>query len=741
VAPPDGTIPVSTAFSLRSVAAHRPSASNLGAGLVTAAISLVYALSFSALIFAGPLAPLLPYGLAALLIAAAMTTVVVAAGSRIPFIVAGPDSNTATVLAAIAAAVIAGRSADDQAGLLGVVTISLLGATALAGLGIYALGAARLGRWVRFVPFSVLGGFLAGTGLLMTRSALGIITGFRINADTLPRLLHPEIQARMAMGIAFALILVLVLKRWKRPLALPAMVIGGILVSHLCLLTVGLTPDKARAEGWLFQPFVFHVAWPWGHPIDALKLIGPLFGHLGEVVALMVVGTFTILLNISSLELATDQEANLDRDLRFAGIANLLSVACGGYFGSVSVNRSLMNRQAGARDRSAAAVTALGCAAILLGAGKVFAWVTVPVLGAVLLYLGIEMLLEWSWRSRKRVSRSEYLTILVIMAMIAGFGFVPGVVLGLAVGCFTFVFNYSRINAIKHQLSGKQLRSRLNRSAQENAILDAQGDTVQILTLQGYIFFGVADRIYRTVADGLTRTAASKARFIVLDCRLVTGVDAAAVTSFSRLRSFTERMGAQLVITGMGADTARDWVGGGGNRSGVKTFDDLDPALEWCEDRLLEDSAATRTRTGFMAWLAGELGGAHVADMVVRYLDALDVEPGEIICSQGDDADAIYLIERGRIEVIFDPGDNRKLRISSSTDCTVVGDIGFYLDVPRSASVVAKEPTHLHRLDRARLKKLEAEYAKGAVALHAMIVRVQSRRLVASNDLVARLLR
>ncbi len=123
------------------------------------------------------------------------------------------------------------------------------------------------------------------------------------------------------------------------------MVIGGILVSHLCLLAVGLSPTQSRAEGWLFQPFVFHVAWPWGHPIDALKQIGPLFNHLGEVVALMVVGTFTILLNISSLELATDREANLDRDLRFAGLANILSMLCGGYFGSVSVNRSLMIRK------------------------------------------------------------------------------------------------------------------------------------------------------------------------------------------------------------------------------------------------------------------------------------------------------------------------------------------------------------------------------------------------------------
>jgi len=741
VPPTDETNQAAITLPTRTFALPQLGVGNLIAGLVTAAISLVYALSFSALIFSGPLAPLLPYGLAALLIAAAVTSVIVAIGSRIPFVIAGPDGNTATVLAAIAAAVASGRNLADTDGLLGTVTVALLGSTALAGLGIYVLGAARMGRWVRFVPFSVLGGFLAGTGLLMMRSALGIISGFRINAGSVVRLLEPVAEARVAMGVAFALVLVMVLRRWKHPLALPTMVIAGILASHLGLAAVGISTEQARADGWLFPGFVFHVAWPWSDPAAVLAHAGPLIGNLGEVMALMVVGTFTILLNISSLELATDTEVDLDRDLRFAGLANLLSALCGGYFGAISVNRSLMNRQAGARNRSAAIVMALGCVAILMGAGRAFAWVTSPVLGAVLLYLGIEMLIEWGWRSRRRVSRSEFLTILVIMGMIAGFGFVPGVMLGLVVGCFTFVFNYSRINAIKHALTGKQMRSRLYRSAQENAVLEAQGESIQILTLQGYIFFGVADRIYRAIADGLTRADGTQTRFLVLDFRLVTGVDASAVTSFSRLRTFAERMGARLVITGMGATTMRDWTGGGGNRTGVRTFDDLDPALEWCEDELLVEGLGSRARTGFLAWLAAGLGGAPLADRLAKYLHPVEVSEGETICKQGDDADAIYLIERGRIEVILDPGDGRSLRISSSTQCTVVGDIGYYLGVPRSASVVAKEATRLHVLDRAGFARLEREYPDGAMALHAMIARVLAQRLVSANELAARLLR
>ncbi len=740
MSPPEEPHAAATRSPEPRFAPPRLNPAGIAAGLMTAAISSVFSLSFAALIFSGPLAHLLPYGMGAMLIAVAVTTLILAMASRIPFVTAAPDSNTSTVLASIAAQIAAGGAAAGAAQ-LGAVSVALLGATALAGLAIFLLGAARLGRWVRFVPFSVLGGFLAGTGLLVARGAIGIVAGFRLDAHTLARLAEPQIIARVLPAIAFAALLLTVQRLWKHPLTLPGLVVGGVALIQAVFAAAGISPESARADGWLFPAFEIRVAWPWADPALALAQAGPLLDHLVDVVALLVVGTFAILLNVTSLELATDHETDLDLDLRAAGLANVASALLGGYFGSILYNRSLMNRRIGARDRSSAVVTALASVAILLGAGEAFAMVPTTVVGGVLLYLGAEQLVEWSVRARKRVSRSEFLTILLIMAMIVAFGFVTGVVLGVVVGCFTFVFNYSRVNAIKHSLTGKQLRSRLYRSAAENAVLDADGDSIRILTLQGYIFFGVADRIYRTIAEGIARAEGGPIRFLLLDFRLVTGVDAAAVTSLSRLRTFAERAGTRLVITGMGADTHRDWIGGGGERAGVRIFDDLDPALEWCEDALLGERAGAARHHGFREWLADELGGAEIAERLVSYLVPKEAAAGETICRQGEDADAIYFVERGRIDVILDPGDGRHLRISSSTQCTVVGDIGYYLRVPRSASVVAKESARLQVLDRAAFGRIEVEFPLVAAALHTMIVRILATRLVAANELVARLLR
>ncbi len=685
---------------------------------------------------------MLPYGLSGFLIAAAVTTVVIAFGGRFSFIVAGPEGNTVTVLAAIASEIglVLGTSGDSHQALMAL-TIVLLGATSLAGIGIYALGAARMGRWVRFVPYSVVAGFLAASGALMMKGAFGIITGVQFKLSELSHLNDSALLARLALGLAFAIVLRYTLARWKHPLALPALVIAGVLVFDAAIALLGVSVVEARELGWLFPQFAFKVAWPWGSPSSLLANSSLLVPQLGEVLALIVVGTFTILLNISSLEIVTESEADLDRELRFAGLANVVSAAFGGYFGCASTNRSMINRQSGAQSRAAALVLAIGCAAIILGGGRLFGFVAKPILGAILLYLGFDMLLNWAVQSRRRVSPSEYATILFIMVAIVGFGFVYGIVLGLLFGCIIFVWNYSRIDAIKHSLTGKQMRSRLARSPQQSALLDAKGELIRILTLQGYIFFGVADRLYQSISAGLSQPGAATAQFLALDFRLVTGVDAAAVATLGRLRSVVERVGARLVIAGMHGDTLRDWIGGGGGKNNVQLFSDLDPALEWCEDEILR-GPDTAEQSGLTAWLTAELKDVRMALQVPTYMEAFEAKPGDIICQQGAQADSLYFIESGRIEVLFDPSDGRPpIRVSSSSQCTVVGDIGYYLGSPRTASVVAKDTTQLHRLDRDSFTRLEREAPETAIALHAMVTRILARRLISANELVSTLLR
>src|SRR3954447_24922936 len=104
-------------------------------GLIASVLTISFGLSYSVLIFTGPLASLLPYGIAATFISASVAAAVIALGSSFPFAVAGPESSTAAVTAILSAALVEHIvTAGAPIGLLGPVLITLSAATVLTGI-------------------------------------------------------------------------------------------------------------------------------------------------------------------------------------------------------------------------------------------------------------------------------------------------------------------------------------------------------------------------------------------------------------------------------------------------------------------------------------------------------------------------------------------------------------------------------------------------------------------------------
>lgn len=73
---------------------------------------------------------------------------------------------------------------------------------------------------------------------------------------------------------------------------------------------------------------------------------------------------------------------------------------------------------------------------------------------------------------------------------------------------------------------------------------------------------------------------------------------------------------------------------------------------------------------------------------------------GQILFRQGDPADALYLLEEGRLEISTLSEDGRKLALNALNSGTVFGEIALFDDRLRSATVTAQEPCQLLRLDR-----------------------------------------
>ena len=115
----------------------------------------------------------------------------------------------------------------------------------------------------------------------------------------------------------------------------------------------------------------------------------------------------------------------------------------------------------------------------------------------MLLYLGVDLLHKWTIESRRRLTRTEYVSLLAIIVIILQWGFVAGVLGGVVIGCATFAFTAARIDSIKFSFDGSEYRSSLDRSRDDQAVLMAHGGQIQGLNLQSYLFFGSANRLYQ----------------------------------------------------------------------------------------------------------------------------------------------------------------------------------------------------------------------------------------------------
>ena len=706
------------------------------AGLITSTISVAYGLSFAALIFAPPLTPWIAYGIAATFLTTAISAAFVAARSSLPFAIAGPDGATVAVTATLVVALLGRLSAEGAPDdLLAPVMIVMGLSAALTGLLFFGLGVARAGGAIRFIPYPVIGGFLGATGWLMMSGAARVIADHGLNLSGMDSLLQPLALAKLGAGAVIAIALYLCLRgRSNNPYVVPGILLAGIAVTHLVLALTGMTLAEARAAGWTFKaPAAVGLTPTWD--FDDLsqfpwQVLPSLAGDLFAVMFVTAVGT---LLNTTGVEFVTKREADLQRELTTIGAANLTAAALGGYATTISLNRTTLNYAAGGRGRLSGLTTAAVAALMLLVDPAFLAYVPKFVLGGLLLYLGGALIYEWLIQSARRLSLIEYISLLAIALLILQIGFIAGVFIGVIIGCATFAVSASRVNAIKFSFDGSEYRSTLDREPSELAILAVHGREIQGMSLQSYLFFGSANRLYQQVKALFA--ARPDTRFLLFDFRLVTGIDSSAIHSFTQIKRAADELGARLVLVNLSPELrtrfspliSKD----------VSVAEDLDRALEACEKEvILAHSREGSDGRGLREWFTEALGSGDYAEQLIAYCQRLDVRQDEIIASQGEPADCMHFILEGRVGIIVAFDDGRSVRVRSLGPHTTIGEMGLITRQLRSATIQAEIDSVLYALSVEAYERLKSENRPLHQALLSYVVTVMTERLSFASKVI-----
>lgn len=718
----------------------RPLLASLSAGLVVAMIDIPLEVSVAALIFSGDLSSHVSSGIGLNLFGALVIGVVVALTSSFAGMVALPQESPAAVLALVAAAIAAGMPASATSGDTFLTVVVAISTTSiLTGVFFLALGRCKLGALIRYIPYPVVGGFLAGAGWLLVSGAVGVMTDTSLGWSQFPSLFQPNLLTRWLPGLIFAVLLVLILRRYSHFLIIPGMLLVAIGLFYTVLWLTHTSLAEASAQGWLLGPFSKGTLW---NPLTLSSLQQVhwpvIFSQAGNIGTILFISVISLLLNTSGLELSARQDIDFNRELQSAGLANLVAGLGGAPAGFQALTYSALGHRMGANSRLVGLVTSMLCAVMLWFGAPLLSYFPKPILGGMLLFLGLAFLVEWLYDAWFKLPKAEYSIVLLILIAMNAVGVVAGVGLGIVFAVVLFVTSYSRIGVVKHTLSGISYRSNVDRPRQDSQALRSRGHWLYILELQGFIFFGTANRVLDQVHQRLNDPASLPPRFVVLDFRQVSGLDASAVLSFTKMKQLAQAQDFVLVFTHLSAKMYRQLakeVFTDEDNAQWRIEADLDHGVEWCEEQIL------RTLEGEerAQLLTVELESIHVADLR-RHMERMDVPEGEYIIRQGAPPRGLYLVEAGQVTAHRECSDGQVIRLRKMGPGTVVGEMGLYLDSEASASIVTNQPSTVYYLSKARLRRMEETEPEIAAAFHKYIAQLLSERVSFANDTIQALL-
>lgn len=378
-------------------------------------------------------------------------------------------------------------------------------ATILAGILQIVMGQLKLGKWISFLPHSVMTGFVNSLAILIFMAQLSHFSG----------------QGWLMYGlVALTLAIIYIIPRFTKavPSALVAIIIVSILsISlHLDVKTVG---DMGAITSSL--P-VFHlpdVVLSW----DMLKTIFPV------ALSLAVVGLLESLMTATLIDDITNTTSDKNREMKGQGLANIVTGFFGGMAGCAMIGQSMVNMKSGGRTRLSTLVSGVGLLFLIIVLGGVVKQIPMAALVGVMFMVCIGTF-EWdSLRSLHKIPKSDALVMIVtVVTVVATSNLSIGVGIGVLLSALVFAWKIARIR-----------------------IMHEEADEVRTYRVSGQMFFG-------TVTNFLSEfDPANDPEKIVIDFSKSHVWDHSAANAISKVIFKYRQVNKEVVITGLNEESTR----------------------------------------------------------------------------------------------------------------------------------------------------------------------------------------
>ncbi|WP_462325712.1 SulP family inorganic anion transporter [Desulfoplanes sp.] len=503
-------------------------------GFIIGAILVIVEISFASVIFSGPLSSFATRAAGMCIFGAAAMSLVSGLFSPFTTLVSLPQDTPVAILSLAAGSIAASLAAASPETRFATVTAMVMGSAMATALFFWCIGRFRLSNIARFLPYPVIGGFLAGSGAALMIGSFGVMTGTSLSWSTLPQYVTPDLFMHWGPGVAFAVVAFCLMQRTPHFLILPGSLLVGFAAFFLLVGISDLTILDLRAKGWLLATMPSGQIWPGFTLETAGSIHWPTFiGQIPDILTVALLALVGLILNMNGIELGARQDIDLDKELRVESAGNLIASLGGGFAGYGTLSLSMLGPRSNTVTRIIPITASLVCMGVLFFGASGLSFLPKPLLGGLLFLLGSFFVVEWLLSGWKRLTPTDYLIVVAIVVTIVAKGFLIGVSLGLGLTIIIFMFRFTRIPVIRGEHTLASIRSSTQRSVPDQSILSLHGRDCRVFKLTGYLFFGSTYFLGKQVKELLEGDILT--RRIVIDLERIHGFDISAVSTFQRM--------------------------------------------------------------------------------------------------------------------------------------------------------------------------------------------------------------
>lgn len=706
-------------------------------GFASMLVALPAAVAFGVTVYSAISPQYAVFGALAGIIGAAVLGLIAPTFGGTDRLISAPCAPAAAVLSAFAIELVK-QGANPSSIVLLLTVLGIL--TGLIQMFIGFLGA---GRMIKYIPYTVVSGYLSGVGLIIIGSQLPRFVGVSGDVTWWNAALSPELWDLRSLVVGATTVLVALLAP-KLTKAIPSTILGiaagvlaylGLANSDASMMTLTDNQLVLGALGASGEGYIATITGRWTD-MGELKLsqIAALFGSALTLAALLSIDTLKTCVVIDQMT-RTRHEPN--RELFAQGLANITSSAIGGIPGAGTMGATMVNLSSGAQTRVSGIIEGVLVLVAALALSNFIAWIPIATLAGILIVVGLRMI-DTAPLSflESRATVFDFAVVAVVIACALTVGLIAASAAGVALSILLFVREQVGGSVVRHKTFVNQRSSTWYRPEAEMRLIAQKGDKAVIFELQGSLFFGTTYELYSLLEPEL------KVRdYVILDLRRVQSVDITAAHMLNLVRDMLRERGVPLLLSHV-----REQLPNGRNlveffkqtglidgSDAVQVFKTIESAIEWVEDRLVGDLAAPELEETALNLQEMELFKSHkdetIADLEAR-MQVRSFKAGETIYTMGDQQQELFLIRRGAVRITAPISGSRQMHhIATFGRGDFFGGLAFLDEHARSDNAIAHTDIDLFVLSLEQFNLLAENHKKLALLLITAISRTLAQRL------------